>query len=373
MKFAVQDLPDLLSPDAERIALARQRQAAMWRGEQPDQWPILFNAPLTPAQQEIPNPNLEEAFYDVDLMLCSQVRSACGAANARSDAVPSIRANCGCATILACVGLEQEVFSDKMPWLQQRLTREQIARLEPDDIKIQGTFARGLDYMRRFQEVMGDSLTIYCMDTQGPLDLAHLMLGDDLFYALYDDPPLVHHLLELCVELNIRAHTWMKELIDEPLDHLHHSNSLYAENMGIRICEDTTVIINPEAIEETALPYTSKLAAHFGGGWMHYCGRNDSLTRAACAIPELRGINFGLIPGFEHDHPFEEDMQRCADSGKVYHGKWPRFADESGCDYLDRLHHWARQGCLLVSGDAALNGDNGFAGVEEALDYWYSL
>ena len=100
--------------------------------------------------------------------------------------------------------------------------------------------------------------------------------------------------------------------------------------MGIRICEDTTAIIGADSIEEFAMPYTQRLARHFGGGWVHYCGRNDNLTEAVCRIPEIRAINFGHIPGHEHDHIFEEDMARCLKYGKVYNGDWPRRPEESG-------------------------------------------
>ena len=106
---------------------------------------------------------------------------------------------------------------------------------------------------------------------------------------------------------------------------------------------------------------------------MHYCGRNDYLSAAACDVPEIRGLNFGHIPGHEHQHPFEEDMQRCLDSGTVYFGNWPRFFRESGRDYLDRMYRWSSQGCMITSGNGALGGKDGFADVEAALDYWYSL
>ena len=371
--FDVRELPHLFSRDPQRLALARNRQAALFRHQRPDAWPIHFSAPLTEAQKAIPAPNYKEAFYNADLMTCSEVRAACGVANARSDAVPSIRANMGTGALLACVGLEQEIFPDKMPWLQCHLKKEQIARLTPDEIRIQGTFERGLGYMRRFREIMGDTLPVYCMDTQGPLDLAHLMMGDDLFYVLYDDPPFVHHLLNLCVELGITTHTWMKEVTGEPLDRQHHGNNLYADNMGVRICEDTTAILGPDCIRDFAMPYTQKLAQHFGGAWMHYCGRNDHVTEGVCQVPEIRGINFGFIPGHEHDHVFEEDMQRCLKYGKVYIGGWPKRPGETGKDYLRRMHHWASQGCLLPHGNAALGGTDGLATVQEALDFWYAL
>ena len=165
----------------------------------------------------------------------------------------------------------------------------------------------------------------------------------------------------------------MKEVSGEPWDNLYHSNAIYAENMGIRICEDTSVLISPDAINEFAMPYTQRLAQHFGGAWVHYCGRNDKLTDAICQIPEIRGINFGHIPGHELDHQFEEDMKRCIDSKKVYFGSWPRLSGESGAEHLSRLHRWASQRCLIPQGNPALDKNNGFSNVTQALDYWYNL
>jgi len=371
--FDVYRLRELYHPEPARIALARQRQVAIWRGNKPDAWPAMISGALTAEQEVIPESNFKEAFENADRMLCSQVRAAIAALNAGSDAVPSIRVNFGAGVCLACLGLEQEVFEDKMPWLKRHLTGDEIARLTPDDIQIRGSFSRGLEYMRRFKEIMGDRLAIYCMDTQGPFDLAHLLYGDDLFYAVHDDPPFVHHLMTLSLELGLRTHRWMKEVIGEPVHSLHHSNWLYAENMGIRICEDTTSIVGPAVIDEFAMPYTRRLAQAFGGAWLHYCGRNDHLTDSLCAIPEVRGINFGHVPGREHDHRFEEDMRRCLSSRKVYCGAWPRLPGETGKLYLDRLHPWAKQGVLFPSIDQALSPPEGFNAPQDALAYWYGL
>jgi hypothetical protein len=370
--FDVAQLDRLYVTDAGRLELARQRQRAVWAGQRPDRWPIVLSAGLSAAQQSIPAPDLQQAFADPDLMLCSQVRAACSVANAGADGVPSVRGNYGVGVLLSCLGLGQEVFPDRMPWPRQHFTREQIARVAPDDIGIRGTFEVGLRFMRGARQVLQDRLPVYCMDTQGPPDLAHLLVGDDFFLLMHDDPGLAHHVLEIALELGLRTHAWMKQVSGEPLAHMHHSNSIYTESMGIRICEDTTAIIGPAAVDEFAVPYTVRLARHFGGAWLHYCGRNDHLTRVACALPEIRGINFGHIPGHEHDHVFEEDMQRCLDSRTVYFGPWPRRPGESGRAYLQRLHAWARRGCLIPVGDAAV-GAGGFADATAAVDFWYSL
>ncbi len=369
----VERLPDLLRADAERDRLARTRQAKAWQRLKPDLHPILLTAPLTEEQEKISDPNFQEAFDSAELMLCSQIRAACQVVNARSDAVPSIRVNFGTATVLSCLGLEQAVFPDKMPWLRDHLSKGQLSRIEADDIQVQGTFARGLQIMRRFKEIMGDSVAVYCMDTQGPFDLAHLAAGDQIFYDIYDDPGYVHHVMEVCLQLGIKTHIWMKQAIGECTAEQHHGNALFAQNMGIRICEDTTALLSPGAMGEFALPYTRRLAQCFGGAWVHYCGRNDHLSDAICQMPEIRGINFGHIPGHVHQHSFQEDMHRCGLHKKVCYGSWPRLDGESGREYLRRLFTWADAGVLIPSANDALLAPEGFRKASEILDYWYSL
>ena len=180
--------------------------------------------------------------------------------------------------------------------------------------------------------------------------------------------------------------------IGEQTGRLHHSNILYAENMGIRVCEDTSAIIGPDALREFAIPYTRRLARHFDGAYVHYCGRNDHLTMDVLQIPEIKSINFGQIPGHDDIHDFDEEMERCLKYGKVYQGPWPRRQEESGKEYLKRLHRWAKEGILIPRGDAAVDKpsprslakgeperDNSINAAElfpttaDALDFWYSL
>lgn len=346
VEFDVKQLPELLNFDYEHMQKSRERQCSVWRGEKLN-IPVLFaSGELTKEQKKIPEYNYKEIFTDKEKMLCREVRLACAAANGNSDSVPSIRANLGTGIILACLGLEQECFHDKMPWLREHLTKEQIIKISPDDIQPQGTFVRGLEMMRYYKEIMGNSIPLYVMDTQGPFDLAHLMMGDDLFVQLYDDPPFVHHLMNLCLKLGIKTHRWMKETIDEPLDSMHHGNSMYSDSFGIRICEDTTVMLNPDHIEEFAVSYSRKLAREFEGAWVHYCGYNEALTDLILSYPEFKVLNFGHIPGHEQEIDFYKNMDKFEKNGKINFNSWPKFPDELLEDYLIRLNKFASLGIL---------------------------
>ena len=59
LAFDVDRLPELYEVDEERLALAKQRQTAVWEGKRPDRWPIAFSAGLAPSQTAIPAPDLE--------------------------------------------------------------------------------------------------------------------------------------------------------------------------------------------------------------------------------------------------------------------------------------------------------------------------
>jgi hypothetical protein len=369
--FDIADLPDLFTADPERIELAKQRQIKLWKGEKPDAWPIGFYGSLTEQQEQIPSGNFQECYYDDELMLCNEFRGACAVANSGSDYVPSMRANLGTGICLSTIGLEQQVFPDKMPWLQDHLNREQVAALKPEDIQIQGSFERGLRQMEVFKAA-SSCVGAYCMDTQGPFDLAHLILGDDIFLLMYDDPGLLHHLLEFSVEMGIKVHMWMKEVSGEGTGECLHSNGLYAQNMGIRICEDTSTLLRGDGIETFVTPYTARLAEAFDGGWVHYCGRNDALTKAMIECPWIRGIDFGIIPGRLYEHDFDTDMELIARNGKIFCSVWTRYEDESGQDYLRRLHRWAKEGAIFVHGGQAI-GEHGFERIADAQDFWYSL
>ncbi len=371
--FDYSNLVDLYQVDEQRLELARRRQSAVWNGEKPDAWPIVVGDQLTNRQEAIPAPKLGEAFHDPRLMLCHQLRPACQMANSGSDGVPSIRANTGTATLLACLGLEQEILEDQMPRLEHHLSLKEAAELNPDDIEFKGAFTRALDYIKVFREIMGNKIDIYCSDTQGPFDLAHLLIGDEIYYVLYDDPQLLHHIMNLCTELYIRCTEALKEAIGENPRQMVHGNALYSPAAGVRICEDTTTIVGGASINEFTLPYTLRAASRFGGAWVHFCGRCDELSEILCRQPEIKGLNYGIIPGKEEDFDFDREMTKMAEHGKVYFGSIPRRFGENGQDYLRRLYDYASHGCLIADGHPAKGNDNGFNTTRELLDFWYSL
>ena len=70
-----------------------------------------------------------------------------------------------------------------------------------------------------------------------------------------------------------------------------------------------------------------------GGGYIHYCGRNDALLKAVLEEPLADGLNFGN----PDKHDMAEVLSRCAAQDKLFIGGMPRLENESLRDFMNRL------------------------------------
>lgn len=334
---------------APRKEDARQRQIAVWNGMDIDRLPILFGVP-TPGLENGQHFDMKECYENRERMLFETLYAMISQAESPSDSLPVIRANTGTGTLACCFGLKQEVFPDKMPWLKEHLTKDQIARLEPDDfddVSTKGIMPQVLDYQRYFRDQLDGAGWVILSDTQGPMDIAHLVRGDDIFLDMYDDPPFVHNLMELALAVYVAATKAMKANLEETFDMGAHVDGVYLANGAVRVCEDTPVILSPHLIETYVVPYTKRALAAFGGGYVHYCGRNDFLFHAMAEVPEVHGFNFGM----PQLNDMEQVMSVLLPKGKVYYGIWTRNESESLKNYFQRIMRalcGSKRGLILV-------------------------
>ena len=123
-------IDDILAsfPPSTAATMGQRRQAAVWRGEEPDSLPILIGG-AAPDSERFPRYSLGEQYRDPNKMLVGQLLGALNIAWGHSDAVPSFRVNFGCSLLATLIGLEQRVFEEQMPWLVEHCPKEQPARL----------------------------------------------------------------------------------------------------------------------------------------------------------------------------------------------------------------------------------------------------
>lgn len=370
MSVELQRLLDELERARDPLAEARGREriGAVYAGREADRLPILVDTPA----HDVVQADLREQFYSAETMLIAHLKRLIAAAALGADGQLCIRPNLGVVLVPSVFGLAPEVPREAMPRFREHLSKAQVMRLDAPDIERAELVQRALEYARYFLQVLGDRAHVYVPDTQGVFDIAHLVMGDALFVELYDDPPFVHHLLELCLQAYLDV-TWaFKRALGEPAESGYHGHGmvsgLYLSRGGARVSEDTPTLLRPPHIDEYVMPYVTRALQPFGGGFVHYCGHNEYLLRALLDNELVRGINLGNPE--QHDPAHTMDTIRAAD--KFYFGFWPRLAGEALPDYVRRmlaLTYGERKGFIFLLTPQELGNDR----AQEAISLWREL
>ncbi len=341
-------LPEMYYIDSELLPMLREQQAKHKRSAKKqlaqlqktkNTCSLILNVNGFKEAEKLPDYNLEEIHYDSEKMFVYGLKAALSAALADGDAVPSVRANMGCGIFAALTGLKQDIFPDKMPWLQAHLSRQEIMALSPDGLIETPEYKAGLQHMRYMKEKLtGTGIEVYPMDLQGPVDTAHLIYGDSFFYDLYDDEELISHLFELANACIIKGARDCLDII-APDEYVAHYNGLVLPaDAPLKISEDTSTLLGREHILELAVPNTNKIFSEFGGGYIHYCGKNEHLYKAAVDLmPQSMALNFG--------NPEKHDMNAVIDEiktkGIFYYGAFSQdeLFDTVKKSYYNGVYH----------------------------------
>ena len=248
----------------------------------------------------LPSININDAVSDYDLMLQAQLVVALDAIG-KSNRIPAVRANYGTGILSSLFGAE--IFI--MPYENNTLpttrafndTERMRALLDGGMPDLTRGFGRQvLEMGEIFAEVFSQYpniqkyVPVYHPDLQGALDIAELLWGGEMFYAMYDEPELVHDVLSLITDTYVAfMEKW--NTINAPSKDMntHWNNFFHRGTLVLR--NDSAMNLSPDLYEEFSVPYDTRLFAHFGGGVMHFCGRGDHYVEALCKIPGLYGIN----------------------------------------------------------------------------------
>ncbi len=335
VKGQIEHMLETLARGAETYDRAIDAQAELFHGRAAE--PVLLLSCGRAAEfDDYPRFTPRQIHYDSEKMLHSELLSALTAQAGGCCAVPSVRANMGCGIVPALLGAKQELFDDKMPWLLNHLPKARLAEMTRSDVAITPEFGVALEHMEYMAAACADyGVRVYPVDIQGAFDTAHLLLGDAIFYEMYDDPEFVHHLLDLsCVAIKLAFDECLKRIPDSSRAVCHYNALAMPRDMGgVKLSEDTSTLLGAEHMEEFVKPYLHRTLADCGGGYVHYCGKNEILRRAALEEPLAYGLNLG--------NPDKHDMERviadCAEHGKAYYGSAVQAPGESRRDFFSRV------------------------------------
>ena len=283
------------------VNLEHQRQAIatcrrVFEFGEVESLPFVYADVSRAADTDWPSYPYNDTFSDPAKMLLDQLRAPflhhqlgdCHALN--------IRCNYGTVILPSLFGLHYQLTENSLPWIHHAPDRKQVAALiargVPDPKN--GLGARCFETADYYREVLsgypklGKAVQIYHPDLQGPFDLAHLIWGSDIFFALYDCPAMVHELLALVTQTYA---SWMREwklFVGEGSELTSHWG-FYIKG-GIMLRDDTAVTLSSAHYEQFVKPYDQALLDAFGG-CIHFCGRGDAFVRSMSRSRKLHGIH----------------------------------------------------------------------------------
>ena len=281
--------------------------------------------------------DMKEQFYDKEKMLYGHLEEVADCAQNTFDAPLCLRPNFGTVFIPSMFGLKYKVPKDTFAWITFHLSKDEIRKFNFPDLDKIDLMKRAIEYIQFFKEKLPEWIHVYLPDTLGPFEIAHSVYGDNLFYDIYDDPSFIHYLLELCTDVYIQVTERLKKIIGEERESCYHGHALsrgiYLRNGGTRISEDSATLISPKHIDEFVIPYDKKALNAFGGGFVHFCGKNDYLLESFLKLDEVRAINLGNPEMYD----FDITMQKFVDYKKCYFGLWPKEENETLEEYIFRI------------------------------------
>jgi hypothetical protein len=283
--------------------------------------PVRRNGPRAP-RIDWPEVRVNDALQKHELMLLQQYRTCSDVLSCGDGQLMCVRANYGTALVPLLFGAELFLMdpatntlptSRPVPGRAQGMQRL-IERGIPD---VNASFcARAFETAEWFKAVavqypkIGRFVHIFHPDTQGPMDIAELLWGSDIFYGAMDHPGLLHELLQLITETYIAVmRRW--EAVVPPSDggYAAHWGILHRGRIMLR--DDSAMNFSPDMYEEFIRPYDQRLLAEFGGGAIHFCGKCDHYIGMLAQLKDLYAVNMSQ----PHLNDIETMLQHTVDKG----------------------------------------------------------
>jgi len=253
-----------------------------------------------PSKVDWPDIHINDAVQDVDLMVLSELSGvshtlACGG----NDAL-NVRSNYGTGIMPLMFGCEWFIMpreTDTLPTAVPLHSADAVRKLVDagvPDVRT-GLGARVFDTAERFLEVferfpaIGRNVMLYHPDTQGPVDIAEMVWGSEMFCAFCDQPDLVKQSLAFFTETYAAFHRKWFELA--PVDVTLSPHWGFMQTGGLMIRNDSLMNISSEMYVEFVRPFDQRLFDEFDGGAIHFCGRGDHFIEAMSEMDGLTGVN----------------------------------------------------------------------------------
>lgn len=302
-----------------------------------------------PATIEWPTISMNQALDNPELMALQQL-SGCSAAIAEgTGSMLNVRTNYGTGILSSVFGAEEFRMDDVLNTLPTTKPldggTDAVKRLLDNDFPdlTSGFGGRCFDTGRYFLDIFRNYpkisryVRVYHPDLQGPMDIAELLWGSELFVALFDTPELVHSFLKRITETYRRFMKRWEEIVPGRNGYSTHWGLMHKGRIMLR--DDSAMNLSTEMFETFIKPYDQQLLSDFGGGAIHFCGRGDHYIHHVAEMSGVYAVNISQ----PECNDIEQIFHNTVDKGIALIGLKRETAESAitrGRDLHGRVHCW---------------------------------
>ena len=316
---------DTCLADLDRRLDDAQEQAIRdeWRLFLSDRWRHDTFKPSArkPAPPEVdwPCTHINDAVENIDLMVLSELSGVSHTLTCGGNGSLNVRSNFGTGIMPLLFGCEWFIMpreTGTLPTAVPLHSADDVQKLVDagvPDVRT-GLGARVFRAGERFLEIfeqfpaIGRNVMLYHPDTQGPIDIAEMVWGSEIFYAFYEQPDLVKQCLDLFTEAYAAFHRKWFELA--PVDPALSPHWGFMQTGCLMIRNDSLMNISGEMYVEFVRPYDQRLFDEFDGGAIHFCGRGDHFIEAMSEMKGLTGINLSQPELNDMEHVYRHTVDK---------------------------------------------------------------
>jgi len=159
---------------------------------------------------------------------------------------------------------------------------------EVPDPETAGLLPKVRETIELYKALTPPEIKIMMPDMQGPFNIAHAVLGNDVFTAFTDDTERYHRFMQMVTDFFIRA----QEVFEGWIGPERMVNTVLNRH---RIAECSCNLISAAAYHEFVEPYDRQLAEHWGEVAIHTCS-GPHVFEATLCLPNVRSTECGIIP-----------------------------------------------------------------------------
>ena len=190
--------------------------------------------------------------------LLNALRGIPGPLETNNNFTPALGTGCGVPSVASAFGVIPDDNPSNPGGVVAYLPLETFDDFAPPDVATAGCWPRVKEAIDCYQAYTPPEIKITYPDMQGPINIAHSILGTPLFLAMRLDRERLHHLLQMIADFTIQARRAMAGWIgpERQMPGLIHTS---------RIAECSVDLISREDYREFGLPYDRQIAAAAGG------------------------------------------------------------------------------------------------------------